>query len=162
MAIAVAAVLASTAPGAAWAHADDASEVEQEAEGQAALRATPFADATYGSGVVKGQAELEEEDGRLKIKAQVQGLNPGTTHIGHIHLGDCAALSPGAIIYDLKPVTIDKNGKGGSVTVIKDTTPASLTDVQDCEWWVAFHEGPANASPQTKAVAIGPVLLEED
>lgn len=27
----------------------------------------------------------------------------------------------------------------------------------DCDWWVAVHEGPANATPQTPAIAVGPV-----
>ena len=160
VAVAAAATLATLAPSTAWAHDDAASKTETEAT--ATLRSTPFANTTYGQGVVSGKAELEEEDGRLKIEAEVQGLTPDTVHIGHIHLGNCASLSPGLIIYDLKPVKIDKDGEGRSVTVINDTAEASLAKVKDCQWWVAFHEAPANSTPQSPAVAVGPVLLEKD
>ena len=161
VAVAVAATLATLAPSTASAHDDATAKTETEAT--ATLRSTPPADKLYGPGVVSGMAELEEEDGRLKIEAEVRGLKPGTAHIGHIHLGDCTSLSPGLIIYDLTPVKIGKDGEGRSVTVINDTAKASLAMVKDCQWWVAFHEGPANTSPtQTPAVAIGPVLLDKD
>jgi len=156
--VAVAATLATLAPSTAWAH-DDATG---EAEATATLSSTPPADRMYGPGVVSGMAELEEEDGRLTVEAEVQGLKPGTAHIGHIHLGNCTKLFPGKIIYDLKPIKIGKDGEGRSVTVIDDTAKASLAKVKDCDWWVAIHEGPANATPQTPAVAVGPVILDKD
>ena len=151
-AVAIAIVMATLVPGTAWAHED----VTGEAEATATLGATRFA-----SGPVSGKAELEEEDGRLEIEAEVQGLTPGA-HIGHIHLGDCDALTPGAIIHNLTPVMIGQDGEGRSVTVIDDTTGASLADVENCDWWVAFHEGPENRSPQSPAVAVGPVLLKQE
>lgn len=153
VAVAVAVAVATLAPSTSWA-ADEVS-----AKAAATLGPTPFANNSYGPGAVGGQAELEEEDGRLTVRAEVEGLKPGTAHIGHIHFGDCTRLFPGEIILELKPVMIGGNGKGGSVTVIDDTTAASLAAVQDCRWWVAFHEGAADSSPQSPAVAIGPVLL---
>ena len=156
--VALAAALATLSPSTAWAHEDSAGE----AEATATLRSTPPANQIYGSGVVSGMAELEEEDGRLKVKAEVAGLKPGSVHIGHIHLGTCARLAPGLIIYDLKPVKIGSNGEGHSVTVIDDTAKASLAKVDNCRWWVAFHEASANSTPQSPAVAVGPVLLEKD
>ena len=160
--VAVAAILSTLAPGAAYAHDDQTDQVTTKAEGEAALHATPFANGKYGPGMVKGEAELSERDGRLVVKAEVEGLTPGTTHIGHIHFGDCTALSPGTIIHDLTPITISSDGEGSSVTVIDTKMGGSLTQVQDCQWWVAFHEGPANSDPQTPAVAVGPVYVERD
>ena len=160
VAVAVAATLATLAPSTASAH-DDATG-KSETEATATLRSTPFANTNYGQGVVSGMAELEEEDGRLKIEARVRGLKPGTAHIGHIHFGDCTRLFPGEIIFDLKPVKIGKDGEGRSVTVINDTAKASLAKVDNCRWWVAFHEASANSTPQSPAVAVGPVLLEKD
>lgn len=153
--VAVSVGLATLVPSAVWAHPDS------EAEGQATLRSTPFADTTYGAGLVGGEAELKEEGGRLEVKAEVEGLQPGTRHIGHIHRGGCERLSPGEIIHNLVPITIDEDGEGESVTVVAATT-ASLRDVQDCEWWVAFHEDAENSTPQSPAVAVGPVMIEED
>ena len=157
-AAAVAVAVATLVPGTAWAN----EGATGEAEATATLGATKFANDTYGFGAVSGKAELEEEDGRLEIEAEVQGLKPGTTHIGHIHLGDCKALTPGDIIHNLTPVMIGQDGEGRSVTVIDDTTGASLADVENCDWWVAFHEGPENRSPQSPAVAVGPVLLKQE
>lgn len=125
----------------------------------ATLRATPFANTTYGPGVISGRATLTTDagTGATSVVVRVEGLRPGTTHIGHIHFGDaadpCARLQPGAIIEDLGPFTANAHGTAVARTVI-DTPTAG---VADCEWWVAVHEGPENASPQTPAVAIGAV-----
>lgn len=157
-AVAVAIAFATLAPGTAWAHQDTTGRANATAN----LGSTPFATNNYGPGVVSGKAELEEENGRLRIQAEVNGLKPGTSHIGHIHFGDCASLTPGKIIFDLEPVKVGQNGEGRSVTVINDTSGASLAAVKDCDWWVAFHEGPANSDPQSPAVAVGPVLLKQN
>ena len=147
--VVAAALLISAAP--ASAHQD-------EQEGEAALRSTPYATQTYGDGVVSGEAELESRDGRTVVRAELDGLTPGSTHVGHIHGGDCASLTPGPILHGLTPITVDEDGEGSSRTVID----ASLAGLEDCEWWVAFHEGPADSSPQTPAVAVGPVMLESE
>ena len=157
-AVAVAITFATLAPGTAWAHQDLAGR----ANATATLGSTPFANTTYGPGVVSGKASLKEQAGRLKIEAEVKGLKPGTTHIGHIHFGTCASLTPGKIIFDLKPVNVGRDGEGRSVTVINDTSGASLAAVKDCDWWVAFHQEPANSTPQSPAVAVGPVLLKQN
>lgn len=127
--------------------------------GSATLRSTPFATTTYGPGVVSGQARLVTNagTGTTSVVLRVEGLRPGTTHIAHIHFGDatepCARLQPGAIIEDLGPLTANARGIAVDRTVIE----SSSADIADCEWWVAVHEGPANASPQTPAIAVGAV-----
>lgn len=123
------------------------------------LRSTPFANATYGPGVVQGRAHLvtDAKSGTTKVVAHLEGLTPGTGHIGHIHNGDCERLFPGVILHDLEPIVINAAGVGASKTVI----PEGMGAIQDCEWWVAFHEGPANADPQTPAIAVGPVLIRD-
>lgn len=146
--------LAALAPATAFAHSGS------EAEGEAALRSTPPADATYGPGTVRGEAELEQDGDRLLVEAEIEGLTPGTTHIGHIHFGDCQRLTPGTIIHDLTPITVDDSGEGESRTVVGTTDENDLVGVKDCEWWVAFHEGAENSDPQSPAVAIGPVLVD--
>jgi len=131
--------------------------------GSAPLRSTPFATATYGPDVVSGRATLVTNagDGTTSVVLRVEGLRPGTTHIAHIHFGDaaepCARLQPGAIIEDLGPLTANARGIAVDRTVID----SSSADIADCEWWVAVHEGPANADPQTPAIAIGPVRFAE-
>lgn len=121
------------------------------------LRSTPFADSKYGPGVVSGKAHLTSDarSGTTKVVAHLEGLTPGTGHIGHIHNGDCERLFPGVILHNLEPIVANAHGVGVSRTVI----PEGMAGIENCEWWVAFHEGPENADPQTPAIAIGPVLF---
>lgn len=123
--------------------------------GSATLRSTPFATSNYGTGVVSGAATLVSDagSGTTSVMVHVEGLRPGTTHIAHIHLGSCAALQPGLIIRDLGPLVANARGIAVDRTVIAGST----VGIADCDWWVAVHEGPANASPQTPAIAVGPV-----
>lgn len=125
--------------------------------GKSDLKSTPFATSTYGQGVVSGKAHLlsRTKTGATKVIAYVEGLTPGTTHIGHVHNGNCENLFPGVILHGLKPMVINAEGVGVSKTVI----PETLAGIEDCEWWVAIHEGPENSDPQSPAVAVGPVLI---
>ena len=123
--------------------------------GSANLHSTPFASATYGPGVVSGTAVLvgNAGTGTTSVVVRVEGLRPGSTHIAHIHLGNCTALQPGLIIADLGPLVANADGIAVDRTVIAVSTAA----IADCGWWIAVHEGPTNASPQTPAIAVGPV-----
>ena len=129
-----------------------------ETSALAILGSSPFAHQNYGTNVVRGRAELASEGGetaaRTKVVVRLTGLKPGTAHIGHIHGGTCAALAPGTIFHNLEPVVANSSGEGTSKTEI----PQGLQGFADCSWWVAFHEGAANASPQTPAIAVGPVI----
>ena len=125
---------------------------------RAILGATPFAHTNYGTNVVKGRAELVT-DGRgttSKVVAKLSGLKPGTAHIGHIHGGNCTRLFPGTIFHNLQPIVADSAGNGTSKTEILE----GMQGLADCEWWVAFHEGAENATPQTPAIAVGPVITK--
>lgn len=135
---------------ASWAEGVKASAV---------LGGTPYALKNYGVNVVKGRAILvsDEHDDTSKVIVTLSGLKPGSAHIGHIHGGSCAALTPGAIFHNLKPIVADESGKGTSRTVISK----GMQGLADCEWWVAFHEGAENASPQTPALAVGPVISND-
>lgn len=132
--------------------------------GEARLTPTPFADSAYGPGVVSGEARLvtDGKGEKTRIVTKVEGLKPGTTHVGHIHFGDaadpCARLQPGAIIHGLEPLVVKGNGVAVSKTVVND----SMAGLADCEWWVAVHEGDKDTDPQSPAVAIGPVIIEDE
>lgn len=125
---------------------------------KAILGATPFATTNYGKNVVRGRAELYSDDrgANTKVTVKMSGLKPGTAHIGHIHGGTCAQLFPGTILHNLEPLIADNAGQGISKTDI----PRGMQGLTNCEWWVAFHEGAENASPQTPALAVGPVITK--
>lgn len=119
------------------------------------LGSTPFAQNKYGINVVRGEARLSPRGrGTTEVVVTLDGLTPGTTHVGHIHGGTCAQLTPGTILFGLTPMVISASGKGVSRTEIAATT----SGLKDCEWWVAVHEGAADATPQTPAVAVGAVF----
>ena len=126
--------------------------------GESNLNPTPFANTTYGSGVIDGAAHLRTNaQGTVtKVVVHVEGLIPGTTHVGHIHLGDCTSLFPGTIIHSLVPLVADATGTAVSKTEFAD----SMDGLRDCEWWVAVHEGATDTDPQSPAIAIGPVLIK--
>lgn len=148
IAASLAALVAFSAP--VLAHEDIAAS--------AVLGASPFAHNTYGVNKVKGRAELRSNDGTTgtRVIVRISGLTPGTTHIGHIHGGNCASLSPGTILHNLEPIVINEMGEGMSRTDIVE----GMQTLRDCDWWIAVHEGAANTSPQTPAVAIGPVVTK--
>ena len=109
--------------------------------------------------VVKGRAELHAS-GRSSTMVIVwlAGLKPGSIHASHIHRGTFIQLSPGEISNDLSPVVANEHEVGFSKTEI----PAKLADLADCSWWVAVHEGPVNATPQTPAIAVAPVITHSE
>ena len=123
--------------------------------GATTLRSTPFATSNYGPGVISGRATLVSNagTGTTSVVVRVEGLRPGTGHIAHLHLGNCAALQPGLIIHDLGPLVANAHG----IAVDRAVIEGSTVGLADCAWWVAVHEGPANATPQTPAIAVGPV-----
>ena len=123
---------------------------------RAILGGTPFANANYGINAVRGSAVLapQENGTSTKVTLKVSGLKPGTTHIGHIHGGNCPQLFVGLILHNLEPIVVDASGEGTSRTNI----PGDLQGLADCSWWVAIHEGPENTLPQTPAVVVGPVI----
>ena len=126
--------------------------------GESDLNPTPFANTTYGEGVIDGAAHLltNRQGTETKVVVHVEGLIPGTTHVGHIHLGDCTALTPGDIIHSLTPLVADATGTATSKTVFND----SMAGLRNCEWWVAVHEGATDTDPQSPAIAVGPVLIK--
>ncbi|TPW09601.1 MAG: hypothetical protein FD130_2464, partial [Halothiobacillaceae bacterium] len=119
----------------------------------------PFAQQNYGTNVVKGRAKLmtkgSDAAGKTRVVVKLSGLNPGTTHIGHIHGGTCVSLTPGQIFHNLEAIVANSSGEGTSNTEV----PEGMQGFADCGWWVAFHEGDINTAPQSPAIAVGPVIM---
>lgn len=149
-------LLACALLASAPAFTDDSREdADQNTAAFSVLGSSPFAHQNYGVNVVRGKARLAPQGrNETQVTVKIDGLKPGTTHVGHIHGGTCAQLFPGTILFNLEPIVINASGSGSSKTVIA----APTAGFKDCDWWVAVHEGPANSTPQTPAVALGPVL----
>lgn len=136
------------------------ADEEGNVSARAILGSTPYAHLSpdYGVNVVKGRAELSPANGgaSTQVVARLSGLKPGSAHIGHIHGGTCAALKPGEIFHNLEPIVANGAGQGKSKTIIAE----SMDGLIDCEWWVAFHESAINSTPQSPAIAVGPVITK--
>lgn len=126
----------------------------------ARLGSTPAAVTIYGGKTVTGSSRLVQDatSTRTMVVTHLQGLRPGTSHVGHIHLGDCSRLFPTGIVYGLEPLVANAAGRAVSRTVLPE---AELSGLADGDWWVAVHEGPENTMPQTPAISVGPVLLAD-
>ncbi|GAC1360989.1 MAG: hypothetical protein NVS2B12_40920 [Ktedonobacteraceae bacterium] len=81
-----------------------------------------LADAVATNESVKGQAEFNTANGSSTLTITLNGLEPRSTHIAHIHEGSCEAQGP--VVAMLKPVVADDQGNGTSVTTL-DHMPTS-------------------------------------
>jgi len=63
-----------------------------------------------------GKAEVIAENGKPALKITLTGLQPGSTHVSHIHAGSCAAQGP--VVTMLNPVFADAKGNGTSITTL--------------------------------------------
>ncbi len=68
-----------------------------------------------------GHAILQVENGKPVLTITLNGLEPNSTHIAHIHSGSCAAQGP--VVTKLNPVIANAQGIGTSKTTI-DTAPS--------------------------------------
>lgn len=87
--------------------------------------------------LIRGEAFLRQARGNLTgVVVTVYGLEPGSTHLAHIHRGSCT----GAILFPLNNLVADRRGVASAETPV----PAGL-NVE--EWWVNVHAGYALPSP---------------
>lgn len=99
--------------------------------------------------VPNGQATMSWDPvtQNLWVTITMSGLDPNTTHIAHIHQGDCA--HDRGIVYPLEPISADGDGNAIQTTLIANVSngiPAS-------GWYINVHMGP-NASSAANLVPI--------
>lgn len=93
-----------------------------------------------GSGVT-GDYSLEATDSQTRVTVNLEGLDPNTSHVGHIHSGTCANL--GDVVVPLSTITGDNDGIGSMTTTIN----LSLSDIQGENHAISYHEGSSLPSP---------------
>jgi hypothetical protein len=71
--------------------AGTSSEESQPVSGEFA----PVADAPEAYSIVGGKAELERSDGGTTVAISVNGLEPKTAYVAHLHTGGCDQSDPG-------------------------------------------------------------------
>jgi hypothetical protein len=102
------------------------------------------------SHVPSGTSELKWDAAtqKLTVKVSLIGLAPKSTHIGHIHEGDCN--SDGATIYPLTDLVADDKGAGTSETTIADVK----TGIPQNGWYINIHNGGTGLTPELQKIPI--------
>jgi len=96
--------------------------------------------------LIQGNALLERtESGRTAVTVTVYNLEPGSTHVNHIHGGSCA----GPILLPLQDLVADHRGIATGFTQV----PAPL-DVEN--WWVNVHGWESLPSPGITCGKVSP------
>lgn len=115
-----------------------ATDTGAMAGGSTGMSVTVTINPVGGSGV-SGQASMTPGTSDTQVQITLNGLQPNSTHAGHIHQGTCANL--GSVVVPLPEITADANGTAtatGSVAVQTSTLHSG-------QHVVSYHEsgGPA-------------------
>jgi hypothetical protein len=87
--------------------------------------------------------------GKSRITVRLTGLTASTSHMGHIHVGTCAAVGPVAVA--LPAITADAAGNG---TASAEIEPAKLP----ADIYVAYHQrGPGDPAGIGGFIACGEI-----
>ena len=102
--------------------------------------ATPSPSATFalkpvGGAKASGKILVTKGSGVFTVELQITGLQAGSSHVSHVHVGSCKA--PGAIKFALNQVVAD--GTGAADT--RSQVPASFPPASG-HWYVVVHQGP--------------------
>ena len=84
----------------------------------------------------------------LTVKMWLSGFAPSSTHIAHIHKGDCN--SNGDIIYPLTAITVDSKGVGTAETTIPDVQ----NGIPQSGWYINTHNGGTGLTPDLQKMQI--------
>jgi len=74
--------------------------------------------------------------GSLTVELVIKGLQAGSSHISHVHVGSCSQT--GGIAFALNQVIADAQGNAD----IKTTVPKTFPPPSGTTWYVVVHQGP--------------------
>jgi hypothetical protein len=86
-----------------------------------------------GESGVSGEVILTPAGGETEVSVTLSGLEPNSTHPGHIHEGTCSA--PGSVVAPLGEITADATGSGTMTT----TAPVATATVTAGNHIVQYH-----------------------
>ena len=111
------------------------------APASASASAAPSPSATFALNPVNstvkasGKILLTKGDGVFTVELQITGLQAGSSHVSHVHVGDCK--HQGAIKFALNQVVADGTGAADTRTQVPAAFPPATG-----HWYVVVHEGP--------------------
>ena len=89
---------------------------------------------------VSGTADVVKTAGSFTLTVKLTGLPSNSSHVSHIHAGNCAM--PGGVAFALQQLIADSSGAATMITVV----PASYS-VPSFGWYVNIHHGPDFSAP---------------
>jgi hypothetical protein len=99
---------------------------------------------------VHGTATLSRDpSGVLTVKLAVDGLEPGSSHPAHIHVGSCEAQGPVAV--PLTSLQADASGHAESTTAASNAPSIG-------SWYVNVHRGPGLTGNEFTPISCGNVV----
>src|ERR1700686_2317624 len=87
-----------------------------------------------GSGV-SGTGTIVKGVGSFIVTINLTGLKAGSSHVSHLHAGQCA--QPGGIAYALQQVIADSSGSASATSTVLATYLIPTSG-----WYVNVHHGP--------------------
>ena len=103
-----------------------------------------------GVGTVKasGTITVTTTPTSLTVELNITGLQGGSIHVSHIHIGSCAAR--GSIKYALNPVIADDQGVADTKSTVKASYPP-----KSGSWYIVVHVGPDMNGTNSKYLLCG-------
>ena len=86
-------------------------------------------------GQATGKILVTKGSGTFTVELQITGLQGGSSHVSHIHIGSCQ--KPGTIKFALNQVIADGTGAADTRTQVPGTFPPTGN-----KWYVVVHVGP--------------------
>jgi CHRD domain len=84
---------------------------------------------------VSGTGTIVKGVGSFTVTINLTGLMPGSSHVSHVHAGQCA--QPGGIAYTLQQVIADSSGSASTTSTVLTTYLIPTSG-----WYVNVHHGP--------------------
>jgi hypothetical protein len=84
---------------------------------------------------VSGTGTIVKGEGSFAVTIKLTGLTPNSSHVSHVHAGQCA--QPGGIAYALQQVIADSSGSATTTSTVLTTYLIPTSG-----WYVNVHHGP--------------------
>jgi hypothetical protein len=107
-----------------------------------------FALNDVGGAAAKGTITVTNTPPSLTVELKITGLQAGSIHVSHIHIGTCTAR--GGIVRALNPVVADSQGGADTKTTVNLQYPPASGHV-----YVVVHYGPDMVGTNSKYLLCG-------
>jgi hypothetical protein len=112
-------------------------------------RILTFAMLPQSASGAEGHGRIAMSSNSFTVTLTVSGLVPNTSHLAHIHKGDCSVI--GAVAVALSNVVADASGNATAVTSLDDFPYATPSG----GWYAMVHAGPDLTGTNARGILCG-------